>query len=71
MNTKKDDLQVSYETLSEEKDQLQSIITRLEAEKATTEEREKQYQIQVAALEEHNTSMTASLKDAIEQKTNF
>ena len=52
LKTKKDDIQVSYETLSVEKDQLQSIIVELETEKATTEEREKQYQIQVAALEE-------------------
>ena len=43
----------------------------METEKAATEEREKQYQIQVAALEEQNTSLTTSLKDAIEQKTNF
>ena len=30
------------------------------------EEREKQYQIQVAALEEQNALLTSSLKDAIE-----
>ena len=45
LKTKKDDLQVSYETLSVENDQLQSRIVELEAEKATIEEREKQYQI--------------------------
>ena len=57
--------------LSVENDQLQSRIAELEAEKVTTEEREKQYQIQVAALEEQNASLTASLKDAIEQKMDF
>ena len=71
LKTEKYDIQVSYETLSVEKDQLLSIIVELETEKATTKEREKQYQIQVAALEEQNASLTASLKDAIEQKTYF
>ena len=37
-------------------------------EKATTEDKENQYQMQVASLEEKNTSLTASLKDAMEQK---
>ena len=46
-------------------------MTELEMEKATTEEKEKQYQMQVAGLEEQNTSLTASLKDALEQKTNI
>ena len=40
-------------------------------EKATAEETEKQYQMQVAALEEQKNSLTASLKDAMEQKTNI
>ena len=66
LKTEKDDLQVSYENLSAEKDQLQSKIVELETKKASTGEREKQYQIQVATLEEQNTSLTASLKDAIE-----
>ena len=35
------------------------------------EEREMKYQIQVASLEEHNTSLTTSLKDSMEQKTDF
>ena len=33
------------------------------------EEREKHYQIHVAALEEQNASLTTSVKDAIEHKT--
>ena len=45
LKTEKDDIQVSCETLSVEKDQLQRRIAELETEKATTEEREKQYQI--------------------------
>ena len=40
-------------------------------EKVTTEEKEKQYQMQVVALEEKNNSQTASLKDAMEQKTDI
>ena len=40
-------------------------------EKATTKEKEKQYRMQVVALEEQNTSLTASLKDALEQKTDI
>ena len=55
--------------LSVEKNQLQNKVIELESEKATTEEREKQYQIQVVVLEEQNTSLTTSLKDAMEQKT--
>ena len=62
---------MSYETLSVEKDQLQSRIVELEIEKASMEEREKKYQIHVAALEEQNTSLTSSLKYAIEQKIDF
>ena len=38
-------------------------------EKDTIDKKEKQYQIQVAALEEKNTSLIASLKDAMEKKT--
>ena len=60
---------MSYETLSAEKTQLQNKVIELELEKAATEEREKQYQMQVAILEGHNASLTASLKDASEQKT--
>ena len=41
LKTKKNDLKVSYETLSAEKDQLQSKIAELEAQKATIEEGEK------------------------------
>ena len=43
--SEKDDIQVSYETLSVEKDHLQSRIVELETKKAATKEREKQYQI--------------------------
>ena len=45
LKTEKNDLKVSYENLSAEKDQLQCKIAELEIEKATTEERENQYQI--------------------------
>ena len=51
LKTKKNVLQVSYENLSAEKNRLRSRITELEMEKATTEEKEKQYQMQVVALE--------------------
>ena len=51
LKTERDDLTISYENLSAEKDSLQRKVTKLETEKATTEEREKQYQMQVAALE--------------------
>ena len=71
LKTEKYDLQVSYETLSAEKNQLQSRIAELEEERATTEEREKEYQVQVVAWEEHNTSLTASLMDVVEQKIEF
>ena len=50
---------------------LQSKVAELEMEKVTTGKKEKQYQMQVAALQEQNTSLTASLKDAIEQKTDI
>ena len=50
---------------------MQRKVDELEVEKATFEEREKQYQMQVVALEEKITSLTTSLKDAMEQKTNI
>ena len=71
LKTEKDDLQVSYENLSTEKDRLQSEVAELETKKHTTEEREKQYQIQVVALEEQNNLLTTSLKSAMEQKTDI
>ena len=40
LKIEKNDLKVSYETLSAEKDQLQRKIAELEAQKATVEERE-------------------------------
>ena len=58
-----------YETLSAEKTQLQNRVMELESKKAATEEKEKQYQMQLAVLEGQNASLTASLKDAMEQKT--
>ena len=66
LKSEKTDLQVSYETLSAEKVQLQNKVIELESEKDSTEEREKQYQMQVAVLEGHNASLTASLKYAME-----
>ena len=68
LKTDKNDLKVSYETLSAEKDQLQSKIAKLEAQKATIEERENQYQVQIASFEGQIASLTTSLKDAMEQK---
>ena len=50
---------------------MQNRVTELESKKAATEEREKQYQMQVAVLEGQNATLTTSLKDAIEQKTDF
>ena len=46
---------------------MESRVTELGIEKATTEEKEKQYQIPIAALEEQKNSLTASLKSAMEQ----
>ena len=46
LKTARDDLQVSYENLSVEKNRLQRRVTKLEMKKDTTEEKEKQYQIQ-------------------------
>ena len=43
----------------------------MEAQKVTAEEREKQYQVQVAGFEGQIASLTASLKDASEQKTDI
>ena len=68
LKTEKNDLQVSYETLSAEKVQLQNKVIELESKKATTEEREKQYKMQVSVLDGENASLTTSLKDAMEQK---
>ena len=62
MRTERTDLQVSYETLSLEKVQLQNKVIELESEKAATEERGKQYQMQVEFLEGQNASLIASLK---------
>ena len=45
LKTEKNDLKVSYEALHAEKDQLQSKVVELEAQRATIEEREKQYQL--------------------------
>ena len=66
VKSEKDNLQVSYETLSAEKTQLQNRVIELESEKAATEEKEKQYQMQVAVLEGQNASLTTSLKYANE-----
>ena len=48
---------------------MQNRVIELESEKAATEEKEKQYQLQVVVLEGHNASLIASLKDDMEQKT--
>ena len=45
LKSEKDNLQVSYETLSVEKVQLQNRVIELESEKTGTEEKEKQYQM--------------------------
>ena len=45
LKSEKTDLQVSYETLSVEKVQLQNKVIELESEKAAIEEREKQYEM--------------------------
>ena len=66
LKTEKNDLQVSYETLGAGKVQLQNRVIELESEKDVTEEKEKQYQMQVAILEGQNASLAASLKDAKE-----
>ena len=71
MKTENNDLKVSYETLSAEKDQLQSKGVELEAQRATIEEREKQYQVHATSFEGHIASLTASLKDASEQQTDI
>ena len=46
-------------------------VTELGIEKATAEDKEKQYQTQIAALEEQNNSLIASLKSAMEQKADI
>ena len=71
LRNEKDDLQLSDGNLSAKMNKLESMVTELEMEKATTKEKEKQYQMQVAALEEQKYSLTASLKDVMEQKTNI
>ena len=43
LRTGRDDLQLSYGNLSAEKNKLESRVTELEMEKATIEEKEKQY----------------------------
>ena len=44
LKTKKDNLQLSCGNLNKEKNKLESKVTELEIEKATAEEKEKQYQ---------------------------
>ena len=68
LKTKREDIQLSYENLRAEKNMLQSKVFDLEMGKDTIEEKDNQYQIEVAALEEKTTSLTASLKDDMEQK---
>ena len=51
LKSEKTDLHVCYETLSAEKIQLQNKVIELESRKAATEEREKQYQMEVLVLE--------------------
>ena len=43
----------------------------MEIEKVATEEKEKQYQMQIVALEEQKKSLTTSLKGAMEQKADI
>ena len=50
---------------------MESKVTELGIEKATTEDKEKQYQTQITALEEHKNSLTALLKSAMEQKADI
>ena len=45
---------------------MESKVTKLGIEKVTAEDKEKQYQTHIAALEEHKNSLTASLKSAME-----
>ena len=45
LKNEKNDLQVSYETLSAKKVQLQNRVIELELEKAAIEEKDKQYQM--------------------------
>ena len=71
LKTEKDDIQWSYGNLSAGKNMLESRFIELEMEKATIDEKEKQYQMQVPSLEEKKNSLTASLKDAIKQKTDI
>ena len=46
---------------------MESKVTELGIEKATAEDKEKQYQTKITALEEHKNSLTTSLKSAMEQ----
>ena len=50
---------------------MESKVTELGIDKATAEDKEKQYQMQIAALEEQQNSLTASLKSAMEQKADI
>ena len=60
LKTENNVLKVSYEALNAEKDQLERKMVKFEAQKVTTEERKKQYQVQVAGFEGHIASLTAS-----------
>ena len=46
-------------------------VTELGIEKATTKDKEKQYQTQITALEEQKNSLTSSLKSAMEEKADI
>ena len=70
LTAEKDNLQLSFGKLNEEKNNFESKVTELGIEKDTTEN-EKQYQMQVAALEEQKNSLTTSLKSAMDQKANI
>ena len=62
----KDNLQLSFGKLNEEKSRFKSRVTKMGIEKATAEEKEKQYQTHIAALKENKNSLTMSLKSAME-----
>ena len=67
----KDGLKTTYQSLHEERDQLQSKIGELELQKATLEESEKQSQVQIVEFKEQIASLPTSLEEAREQQTNI
>ena len=71
LEAERDNSKSSNEALHKEKGSLESKVAELELQKTTVEEKAKQYQTQVAALDAQKASLKVLFKVEIEQRTDI